>query len=146
MLVASGIPPTVRLASLLWRSRCAILIETVLSPFRRKSCAIAAPRARRPHPSEARRRLYRRLNGATVSANPDGHDQSKIEDNYDGAVDHSSAGSSRALTHCFLRLANLESGARARQPLRGRPMAPDHADEHRAAGGAAPLVSVLSMS
>src|SRR5205807_5923249 len=101
-----------RLASLLWRSRRAILIETGL--FAIQAEILRARRAARPRaPSQPRpeRRLYRLLNGATAAASPNGYDQSKIEDNYDGGVDPPSADSGRMLTHCFLHLANLESGA-----------------------------------
>ena len=101
-----------RLASLLWRSRRAILIETGL--FAIQAEILRARRAARPRaPSQPRpeRRLYRLLNGATAAASPNGYDQSKIEDNYDGGVDPPSADSGRMLTHCFLHLANLENGA-----------------------------------
>jgi hypothetical protein len=111
-----------RLASLLWRIRRATAIETDLLRIqaeilrdRRNACAPVAQSAQTPHNGG-----YRFLK---VAAGPDlgnysGNGSDKdygpfAGDPYDqpNASSETSANPARELTHCFMRLANFDSGA-----------------------------------
>jgi hypothetical protein len=111
-----------RLASLLWRIRRATAIETDLLRIqaeilrdRRNACGPAAQPAQTPHNG-----VYRFLKVATrpdlgnYSGNGSHNDHSPFAgDPYDepDPSSETSVNPSRGLTHCFMRLANLDNGA-----------------------------------
>jgi len=106
-----------RLASLLWRSRRAILIESglfaiqanIVRDRRRRNAQAAAPSLKDP--------LERFINAASQASGGNGsddHAQSAAEQPHTDWLEASSENPvdwAQLLTHSFLRLANLESGA-----------------------------------
>jgi len=107
-----------RLASLLWRSRRAILIESGLFAIQAE---VVRDRRRRRNARTVAPRLERRI-VRLISAEPNpaavqhavDHRQSSAEQHSHNGLEAASEkpmGCTRVLTYSFLRLANLESGA-----------------------------------
>jgi hypothetical protein len=107
-----------RLASLLWRLRRATSIETDLFQIQAEAllerCLAVSPKQTRElHPTAFRAPDHNgALNCAGNGSRPDGEEQFEAEVQSDGNDDAvgNLAGTTRRLTHCFLRLANLDSG------------------------------------